>query len=347
MTEKLNTKRWKMALTWVTILALVGLAYAVRHQLSDTFSNLAKVNAAVLLFIIPLEFLNHHAQAKLYQTTFWLLGDRLRYRSLYRLSLELNFVNNIFPSASVSGFSYFGVRLKAGADISGAKATLVQLMKFIMMFISFQILLVVGVLLLAVDHKASGLVILVASSLMTMLVVTTFGLAFVIGSKRRINGFFTTLTKWLNRAIHIVRPKHPETINIGRAQVVFTDLHHNYMTLRKDWKALGVPLAYSLLANVTEIATIYVVYIAFGNWVNPGAVIVAYAIANFAGFVSVLPGGVGIYEALMTAVLVAAGVPAGISLPVTVMYRVLNMLVQLPPGALLYHRSLHAKSVKM
>ena len=86
--------------------------------------------------------------------------------------------------------------------------------------------------------------------------------------------------------------------------------------------------------------TIYVVYIAFGHYVNIGAVIIAYAIANFAGMVSVLPGGIGIYEALMTAVLATAGVKPELSIPVTIMYRVLNMLIQLPPGYYLYHKFL-------
>lgn len=343
MTEKLATRRWKLGLTVVTLVALVLLTYAVRHELMDTITNLQRVNAAVLLLIIPLQVVNYHSQTKMYQTTFWLLGERLRYRSLYRLSLELNFVSNVFPSASVSGFSYFGVRLKSGAKVSATKATLVQLMKFIMMFVSFQVLLAVGLLLLAVEGKASGVVILVASSLMTLLVISTFGLAFVIGSKRRINGFFTTLTKWLNAIIHRLRPGHPETISIARVQEVFTELHDNYMKLRRDWRELSVPMWHSFFANVTEIATIYVVYVAFGNWVNPGAVIIAYALANFAGFVSVLPGGVGIYEALMTAVLAAAGVPPGVSIPVTVMYRVLSMAIQLPPGGYLYHRTLSNK----
>ena len=56
---------------------------------------------------------------------------------------------------------------------------------------------------------------------------------------------------------------------------------------------------------------------------------------------SVLPGGVGIYEALMTGVLAAAGIPAALSLPVTVMYRVINTIIQLPPGYILYHNNLH------
>jgi uncharacterized membrane protein YbhN (UPF0104 family) len=77
--------------------------------------------------------------------------------------------------------------------------------------------------------------------------------------------------------------------------------------------------------------------------VNPGAVILAYAVANFAGLISVLPGGVGIYEALMTAVLAAAGVSPGISIPVTVMYRVLNMSIQIIPGYYFYHKAIRAQ----
>ena len=85
---------------------------------------------------------------------------------------------------------------------------------------------------------------------------------------------------------------------------------------------------------------IYVVFIAFGHFVNPGAVILAYGIANFAGFISVLPGGLGIYEALMIAVLLAAGISPNLSLPVIIMYRVLNTLLQLPPGYYYYQKEI-------
>jgi uncharacterized membrane protein YbhN (UPF0104 family) len=71
----------------------------------------------------------------------------------------------------------------------------------------------------------------------------------------------------------------------------------------------------------------------------------AYAVANVAGLISVLPGGVGIYEGLMTAVLATAGIPPAVSLPVTVMYRVLNTVIQLPPGYYLYHRAIHRGTV--
>jgi uncharacterized protein (TIRG00374 family) len=98
------------------------------------------------------------------------------------------------------------------------------------------------------------------------------------------------------------------------------------------------------MANLTEILAVYVVYVAFGHWINPGAIILAYALANFAGLISVLPGGIGIYEAIMTAVLAVAGVPASVSIPVTVMYRVINITIQVIPGYYFYHKALRDES---
>lgn len=336
--EKKRQKRWKLIINVLTIAALGGLIYAVRDQIAETFSQLWQVNSYALLLMIPAQALNYIAYANMYKELFAVLGHRVRFKFTLRVTSELNFVNNVFPSGGVSGFSYFGLRMRTVGVTSG-KATLVQMMRFILLFVSFQILLVIGLLLLAIEGKASGVVILIASSLVTLLFVGTAGLAFIIGSKQRINSFFTFIPKVLNRLIHIFRRSNPETINVMRFERLFTELHENYMILKKSPGVLKKPLINALLANFAEVATIYVVYIAFGNWVNPGAVIIAYAIANFAGLVSVLPGGVGIYEALMTAVLASAGIPAGVSLPVTVMYRILNMTMQLPIGYVLYHQA--------
>jgi putative heme transporter len=332
--------RWKVILTLVTFLALFGTAYFIRHQILDTFRNLQHVNIWPVLLIIPLEALNYHAQAKLYQGLFKILDKKVPYKFMYKAALELNFVNNVFPSGGVSGFSYFSLRMRS-QGISAGKSSLVQLMKLILIFISFQILLVSGLLMLAIEGNVSNLVILIAGSLVTLLLVGTSIIAFVIGSKSRINGFFTFVTRIINRLVHVVRPHHPETLNIEKAREIFTELHENYKELRKRFKELRMPLIYGVAANLTEIGAIYVVYIAFGHWVNPGAVIIAYAIANFAGLVSVLPGGVGIYEGLMTGTLAAGGVPAALSLPVTVMYRVVNFAVQMPVGYYFYQKALH------
>jgi uncharacterized protein (TIRG00374 family) len=346
MTEQQKRRRFKMFFTWFTILAMVGLAYLLRAQIAETIQNLGKVNAWVLLALIPLHITSYYSQGKLYQGIFRALGERFRTKSMYRLTLELNFINNVFPSGGVSGFSYLPIRLK-DEGITTGQATLVQLMRFMTIFTGFQVLLFVGVFMLSLHGEVNNLTILAASSLTTLLLVGTAVLAYIIGNKARIKAFFTFVTKAVNLVIHVVRPNHPETINISRAQASFLELHHNYMMIRRDISKLKRPFLFGLGFSLAELAAIYVVYIAFGELVNPGAIIIAYAIANFAGIISVLPGGIGIYEALMTGVLVAAGVPASVSLPVTIMYRVLNMAIALPQGGWLYYRALHGKPVKL
>lgn len=335
-------RNWRTLLTLVTFIALGAFVYALRHQIFNTFRNLENVNFYFLLAMPLLQFGHYHFVALFYRRLFRILDEYVRYRFLLKTALELNFVNLVFPSGGISGFSYFSIRMRT-KGVSAGKATLVQTMRFVLLFIAFQILLFAGLVLLALDGKANDFMILIASSLGTLLLVFTVGLTYIIGSERRIDSFFTFVTKALNKLIQLVRPKNAETINVGRARHAFQEYHGNYKTLRKNYLKLKRPLVYALLINLTEVATIYIVFGAFGHWINPGAVIIAYAVANFAGLISVLPGGIGIYEALMTGVLAAGGVPAGVSLPIIVAYRVVNIGIQLPPGAFLYNHAVHEK----
>jgi uncharacterized protein (TIRG00374 family) len=334
-------RHWKLLVNLITIAALVVLVVAIRGQLADTFKNLFKVHAWILLLIIPVEFLNYDAQARQYKGLFSIVGNKLGYWRLFAITLELNFVNNVFPSGGVTGISYFGMRMR-GNDISGAKATVVQLLKLVLLLLSFEILIVFGLFCLAIEGRMNSLILLLAGILTTALVIGTAGFAYIIGSERRIANFFTWATRVLNKVLATFNRGNTDTINVERARKVFEDLHANYMQIRSDKKQLRGPFIWALLANFWEVVAVYVVYLAFGHLVNLGAVILAYAVANTAGFVSVLPGGVGVYEGLMTLVLTATGVPSRLSLPVTVMYRVLNTIVQLPPGYYFYHRTLSA-----
>jgi uncharacterized protein (TIRG00374 family) len=351
----MNTKqaeqqsRWRFFLTIGTFVGLLILVFALRHQIADVIKNLGKINIFFLLLLIPLQVINYDAYARLYMRIFEILGTKVRYRALYRLSLELTFVNHILPSGGISGISYFSVRMR-NEGVSATQATLAQIMKFMLLFISFQPLLVLALLLLALRGHANSFILILASSLITLLLVGTFIGIYIIESRQRIKSFLTFGTKFLNWSIGLVRRKHPETISIHRAQDAFIELHDNYMILKKNSSQLKMPFLYALIANITEIAAVYVVYIAFGELVNVGAVIMGYAVANFAGLISVLPAGIGIYEGLMTATLAATGIPASLSIPVTLMYRVLNMIIQIIPGYYFYQKSVRqglvTKSIK-
>ncbi len=346
MAEEAKQKRWKVILNTVTLLAMVFLVYAVRHDILDTLRQINDVRWWFLILMVPTQGLNFYSYALMYDDLLRFLNSKVKSSTLFKITLELNFVNHVFPSGGVSGFSYFSLRLRP-LGVTTGKSTLIQLLRFILIFISFQVLLAFGVLALSFSGSVNNFVLVIAGSLATLLIVGSLLLAYIIGSKQRINIFFTSLTRAINKILGILRPKNPEVINIEKAQKTFNDLHENYLLIRKDFSVLKNPLIHSFFANLTEVVTLYLVFVAFGFWVNPGAVIIAYAVANFAGLVSVLPGGVGIYEALMTAVLASAGVPAGVSFPVVIMYRVLTMIMQLTPGYILYHKAVSSNDIKL
>ncbi|HET7320261.1 MAG TPA: flippase-like domain-containing protein, partial [Candidatus Saccharimonadales bacterium] len=324
-------RNWKLIVNIITLAALAILVYAIRHQLGQTLRDLHRINIWILLLIIPIEALNYHGQARLYERLFTTVGNKLSYRTLYRVALELNMVNHVFPSGGVTGLSYFNLRVRR-YGIRAGKASLVHALKLALTFLSFEALLLVGMFILAAAGRASNLTIFIGTSLTTLLLVGTLVFTYIIGSKTRINQVLTALTRLLNRLIRLVRPSTAETISIAQARNAFDEVHDTYQEFRNRRQELQAPFLYALLMNATEVAAVYVVFAAFGHWINVGAVILAYAIANFAGLVSVLPGGVGVYEALMVGIMSSAGVPAALTLPVIVMYRVANTLVQIPLG---------------
>ncbi len=330
-------KDFKFWLNILTIGALLVLVIITRHQIVEAFKKLGDLNASALLLMIPLQALSYYGVARLYKDYFRNQGEEISLKTMYSIALELNFVNHVFPSGGVSGFSYLSLRLKQ-QGISTAKSTLAQILRFGLTFISFIGLLFLGMLFLALQRHTSPLTILVASSITFM---TFFGViiaVYIISDLKRINGFVSFLPKAVNRVVGVFRQHNKGIINIEKIEHTMTDLHNDYVLLAKDWKQLKMPLIWSLVINVAEVLTIYTVYMAFGSLINPGALILAYAVANFAGLIAVLPGGVGVYEGLMTATLASAGVDKALALSATVVYRVLSMVVFLPIGYVLYQR---------
>lgn len=340
-------RNWRLILNIATILALGLFLFFIKDQIVETFQNISRIHWWVIIIIILLQLWNYDAQTRMYRSLFTIVGNKFKYKPMFITSLELNFINNVFPSGGVSGISYFGARLRS-RNVTAGKATLVQIMKLLLLYLSFEVLLVVALFMLAAEGQINSLVLLVTASVSTTLILGTMLFAYILGSKQRVNKFFNFLKRWTNKTVRrVTRNPHRPQIEMERVHFLMSELHENFKTIRSRKGELKMPLVHALFANLTEIMCIYVIYLAFGVSINFGAIILAYSVANIAGAVSVLPGGVGIYEALMTTVLVAAGVPVALSLPVTIMYRVLTAAIQLPPGYYFYHKAVNRKGVEL
>jgi uncharacterized protein (TIRG00374 family) len=87
---------------------------------------------------------------------------------------------------------------------------------------------------------------------------------------------------------------------------------------------------------VLDMAALAVFLYAFGARVPIDGLIVAYGVAYVLAAIPITPGGLGVVEATLTALLVGFGVPRGQALVGVVSYRVANFWLPIPAGAAAY-----------
>lgn len=321
-----------------TFVALGALVFFAWHDVVDAFHRLRELNVWVLIAVVPLLFLFYLAIAKFFYHFFRAIGAPVDLKPVFTSMLELNFVNHVFPSGGLSGFSYLTMRLKP-FGVSTAKTTFAQFGRFGFGF-AFQIVLMfLSLFLLAIEGKTSQLIILIVTIFVFILLIIGGITMFIISSERRSAYLTRGLAHFLNRLIHIFWRKRPEAIRLDKVESTFMELHEDYRVVRDDYKRMRSSMVWICVATLFEMSLLYVVFVAHGVWINPGAVIIAFAIANTAGLIVALPGGIGVFEALMTGVFIAVGVPPGLALSATLVYRVVILILSLLTGAALYHRA--------
>lgn len=335
----MKTKSIKFWVNVVTAVALLIVIVAARDQIVDAFQTFGSLNLVWLVLVIPIQIGNYLSVGKFYQSYLKTLGEKIRLRELFKVALEMNFVNNVFPTGGASGFGYLSLRLKK-IGVAGSKSTLLQTSRHILTFLSFIVYLVIALVLLSFSDSVSGFIIMIATSMSSFIIFLTLVLIYIISDEGRITSFTAGLPKVINSVFRFFHKESKNLFDVSKVEALFKDLHKDYIQVRSDWRSLRFPFFWALMMNLTEITTIFVVYLSFGEIVNPGAIIVSYAVANIAGLFAILPGGLGVYEGLMTAVMTSAGVQKGLALSATVVYRVVNMGIFLPVGYFFYTRSL-------
>lgn len=85
-----------------------------------------------------------------------------------------------------------------------------------------------------------------------------------------------------------------------------------------------------------DAASLWVFIAAFGYRTSVDGLLVAYGLANVMAAVPITPGGLGIFEGVLTPTLVGFGVPADIAVLGVVGYRLVNFWLPIPAGGLAY-----------
>ncbi|MYB40302.1 flippase-like domain-containing protein [Candidatus Saccharibacteria bacterium] len=340
--------KFKIIVNVATILIIAFFIFTSWEWILEALVQMKDLVWWLVILQVPAKLMSLGAVAHLYYSYFQNTGTlgKLKLKEMYKIAMELNFINGVFPNAGASGFSYLSLRLRP-FGINVAASTLAQSMRYVLTFLSFLIFLGLGLFILAIDGRANDLVMLIGGSVFFLAIFGTIVFIFLISSRKRIKEFTAWLPKAINKIVQTIHYRSDkELIDMVKVERVLGEIHLGYMDLKRNFGALRQPFIYALGVNFFEIATVYVVYLAFGEFVNPGSVILSYAVANFAGLVTILPGGIGLYDALMVRVATITGVKGDLALGATLVYRVFNLFTLIPVGMVFYYFAVNRGKVK-
>ncbi len=323
------------------VVGLIGLGVILTMNLGG-FRQFLRIFKTLHWYIVPLIIViqigSYIANAKFYDTFFKLSNHIVGLRRLIRVSLAINFANQVIPAGGIAGATYLSRTLSP--DVPAGKSTLAQLGRYIFSFLSFLPLLGLGFIITFFTGNIGK--VSVRLILFVIIITITLGAGAIgfLSERSRMRKIVSPLVRFYNRVGKFFfrkafKPLTP--VEVGEFFDQFYSGYRDVMRKKGNWIRL---LGWAMAGNIAEIATVYATFIGFGVWANIGVVIIAYLIAIAASLLGPLTAGAGALEFGMVGAFSALGVPFALSFAVVIVYRFLNMILFLPPGFYFYRKDL-------
>lgn len=313
---------------WVSLVTAgaVGLiVWGAWPTILEAAASLADVTPWILALLLPCQLLSFALTG---EVLFSFLRARGELKGMHplagvRMSLEFNFANHMLPSGGAAGIAYTTWKLGT-LGVPASRGTIGQLARFGVTFVSFSVLLAVAAASLAIAGTGSAAVYGIAGAVGGLAVVATVAGVLLLRRRRMLHRFAGFVVGAVNRAARIARVKR----RLPLIPVIrFLDgAHVEVREITRDPRALVVPFLLSFGVNAADAGLFVIALLAFDLPADPALIFVAYGIATVASMIIVTPNGVGAYEVVLIATLVAGGLVAGPTTAAIVMARTILLI---------------------
>lgn len=337
--KKLTFRGW---LTLITLVLLTVVIFAAWPEIQKAWGLMGRVDLWILALLIPVQLFSYYATGGMIFSYLRSKGEikQMSHWGMTRLALELNFVNHILPSGGAAGFSYLAWVLNR-YKVSAARSTMAQIIRFTLTFISFVLLMLVALLFLGLNHQADKTMVFIAISLAVLATLATILVVWLVKSRTRLDRFSAWLTRKVNGFISFITLKRKKNV-VKKSTLTnfFGGVHDDYESLNKDRKILVMPFIWAIIANILDVALIWIAFWSLGVPVDPALLFIAFGVSSIASAVSVTPGGAGVYETVMVMFLAASGVTPDIAIAGTLLARVVLLAGTIAFGYFFYQLTL-------
>ncbi len=329
-------KRFKIS-TILSILGLIGLIivfYFNRSQLNSVFNLLGNLRWYVIVLVCIVQVSSYWLNGLYYRSILRIFGYQVDIKHLFKGALATNFINYILPTAGMAGAGFLSqVLIK---EVPRGKSVLTQLMRYALSALAVLAMMPLGFVLILLSHNSAHPVVRVTVISALAITVLAFMIVGFVYQEKLLRHFLEWIITTLKRIF--------KKINTDGVANFIDEFYAGFHVMVKQKQRMLTPFAWSIIYILVEISTFYLVFLAFGRVIDPGIAIMSYLFANIASILGGVFFSVGVFEVGMAGTLVALGLPFAFAVSVTAVYRVLNLVIGLPPGAFYYHKFLPKKS---
>jgi uncharacterized protein (TIRG00374 family) len=306
------------------ILALV-IEYLVVPQLAGprrVAHLVTEVNPLLLLAGVGLEAASLLSYAQLTRTVLP-ARSKVSLFTILRVELTTLSVSHCAPGGSATGTA-IGYKLLTQSGAGGGDVGFALALQAIWSALILNVILWIA-LIVSIPVYGFSAVYLLAAALGVVLLAITVTLFFMLtrGEERMADALEVAASR-----LPFVDAKSLRGIFLRLAQRLSDLVAQRGVLMR----ASGWAAANWLL----DAASLWVFIGAFGQWVNPDGLLVAYGLAYVLAAIPITPGGLGVVEATLTSILVGFGTTRGVATLGVVAYRLINFWLPIPLGGLAY-----------
>jgi phosphatidylglycerol lysyltransferase len=334
--ERSGGLSWQRILLGVLAIAFVWLVVSHFTEVKKLASTLAQGQWQWVLAAAALQVVYYLTFTATYQAAFYALGIKRKLLELVPAALGSLFINVVTPTASTAGAALF-VDDAARRGHSPARAATATLLQLVADFSSVLLVLAAGMTVLVFYHDLQTYEIIGAVILLLLTATLTGVLLLGIWRPSLVEG----LLHWIQAVVNRIGGwfKHPNLLNADWAYTNAAELTAASQAVTEYPSRLVRLLLVMLTAYAVDIASLYVLFHAFGQSIGFGPLVAGFAMGILFWIVSPIPQGIGLVEGIMTLTYTSLGIPAETAAVVSIAFRGLTFWLPLVLGFVLIQRT--------
>jgi uncharacterized protein (TIRG00374 family) len=305
-----------------------------RGELERLAGVLRHANWVLLPLAVASEAAFQCNEATIYWVMYRILGYRPPLPQIINLTLAASFVNRMAPSAGLSGTTLFAERM-ARSGIPAGRTVTVNVARYMLDYGAFLVVLCFGMLYLSSHHELTRLEVRAAAGFGAF-TLAVLGGGLVLVTRRaalvKFAAWVGGVLGWVAARLGLRR-----SVKRGQAAELVEEILSAVALLARARGQTAALLVMAFFIHIFDLLSLLIVFAAMGHLPHLGVMIAGYGLAYLAGFVSLVPSGLGVFEASMTAVYVSLGIPLATAAIVTLVYRLVSLWLPLLAGYLAFH----------